>query len=198
MSSRCPSPESVLALVEGRLPAAEEGLPLLNHLARCPDCRSALSFAAAARRAATEKVPADSALLSAFRLLKRRVRLCSGVDAGGADAFAASADGGSLFFRSADGVPSSRVWEAEIRLPLPDVPAPSFDVRLRASAGNEPASGTFVLFGVSVPVQAGKAGLPPDALSRATPSGGVAFVDSDGVATPGVPVLGALNERRQP
>lgn len=198
MSSRCPSPESVLTLVEGRIPSAEESLPLLTHLARCPDCRSALSFVAVARHATTEKVTADSALLSAFRLLLRRARLCSGADAGGTDAFAASADGGSLFFRSTDGVPSSRAWEAEIRLPLPDAPAPSFDVRLCTSAGSESASGTFVLFGVSVPVRAGKASLPPDALSRATPSGGVAFVDSDGVATPGVPVLGAFNERRQP
>lgn len=198
MSSRCPSPESVLTLVEGRIPSAEESLPLLTHLARCPDCRSALSFVAVARHATTEKVTADSALLSAFRLLLRRARLCSGEDADGADAFAASAEGGSLFFRSADGVPSSRVWEAEIRLPLPNAPHPAFDVSLRAFAGSGPVSGTFVLFGVSAPVREGKARLSPDALSRAVPSGGVAFIDGDGISTPGVPVLGAFNERSQP
>ena len=198
MSSRCPSPESVLALVEGRLPSADAGRRFLTHLYRCPDCRSSLSFVAAARLAATGEAPAGITAPVAFRLLQRRVRLCCGEDADGADAFAASAEGGSLFFRSADGVPSSRVWEAEIRLPLPNAPHPAFDVSLRAFAGSGPVSGTFVLFGVSAPVREGKARLSPDALSRAVPSGGVAFVDGDGISTPGVPVLGAFNERSQP
>lgn len=198
MTSRCPSPESILALAEGHLPETDAGLFVLTHLSRCPECRSALAFAAAARLANVNEAPAGSAARAVCRLLRRRARLCCGADSGGTDAFAASVDGGSLWFRSADGVPASRAWEAEIRLPLPDAPAPAFEITLRTSAGSRPGSGTFVLFGASAPVRAGKARLPPDALLCASPSGGVAFVDAGGVATPGVPVLGISNERMQP
>lgn len=133
----------------------------------------------------------------AFDFLVRRVRLLLHNSPRLPDAFAASAAGERILFRSINGATPDRAWNAELLLPHPDAPSPEFSVRLQLASGTESASGRFVLFGVSVPVRNGSASLPPDILGNATPSGKVAFVAPDGTVTPGVPVFDALADWRK-
>jgi hypothetical protein len=151
-----------------------------------------LSFVAAATLAEGGRERKNDAWETAFDLLFRRARLFRPDSRPLPDAFAAGASGGRLLFRSADGVPPDRAWNAELVLPHPEAPSPEFLVRLQTASGAVPPSGRFVLFGVSVPVRDGSASLPPRILENATPSGGVAFVAPDGTATPGVPVFDAV------
>lgn len=187
----CPSPESVLSLFYDR-PLGPADRPHLLHLAHCPSCRTALAFVATTSlRAPALTPPLDNRHLGASSPsspLARRIALFRHRLDGGCDAVAAAAEGESrLLFRSVETAPRHRSWSAELQIVYPAGTRPALLVRMLPCHGPAPANGQFVLFGVAVTLRDGTAPLPPDVLTH--PSGGVAFIASDGLETPGVPVL---------
>lgn len=60
----CPCADDILALVSGR-PLRPSDYPAIAHLASCPDCQEALSFALAAKRCSDERAARKAAAASA-------------------------------------------------------------------------------------------------------------------------------------
>lgn len=187
-----PDPETILSLFSGR-PLAAPDLAVLQHLARCPSCREALSFTAAATARAAATAARPSPLMNAaWHRLARAVALWKQRSDRDADALAAAAGDTRILFRGAPGTPCGREWKAELLLaPISGNP-PSFTLRMVQAGGRTPDIGRFVLFGADVPVRAGTASIPVDVFGTATPSGGVAFIAPDGTEIPGVPILGGI------
>lgn len=182
-----------MSLVAGRPPQPGD-LSVLQHLARCPRCQSALAFSADAALAFASKadVPLPLPFAAAWNRLTAHAGLRRRFEAGESDALAAAAGDNRLVFRSTPGTPPDLAWKAEILIAAPDDPSATHAVRMLPLGGTLPSEGQLMLFGIPVPIRDASGSLPPRALANVAPKASVSFVFPSGAESSGIPVLASL------
>lgn len=182
----CPDPETVIALAEHppRNGAAAE--TIFRHILECPDCREALAFVCeGVSRAETLRLAALKWRIFIAKFAKLAFPAGNGEVL---DAIAA-ASAATLALESFAAPDDAAYWRAELAFPEPDETEKPIELAVFNADGTPVKDGVFTLFGVEIPLAAGRGTLSREALAKYHSQGGAAFSAPGNPPSAGSPVL---------
>ncbi|MBQ3097813.1 MAG: hypothetical protein IJC66_06615 [Kiritimatiellae bacterium] len=188
----CPSVETIHAAIEH----PDAGCPdvagtVFWHLLHCRECRAALTFVCTAV-AFERDLKRQQALWRQFqaRMPIGLVFRKDHFDGEGLDAIAAEAPA-ALVLRSSVTDADIHFWRATITFPDVDQPEAPLPIHIDGADRTPVQNGTFILFGIEIPIENGTGELTRAQLAECHYKGGAAFRWQDGSEVPGAPVLNA-------
>ena len=186
---KCPSPETVLSVFENPDVSTATSNLVFRHLLRCRECRAALAFVCTSAAEQLER-KRQQAAWRRFQAAVVRIARRNAAGAGEIDAIAAGGPA-VLVLRSGVAKKEKHNWQADLTFPDADQPNEPLTLKVHGRAGNSVDAGTFVIFGLEIPIKGGVGHLSRTQLLENHHRGGVAFSWPDGSTIAGTPVLNA-------
>jgi len=188
----CPSPETILAAIEHpNGECSDDADAVFQHLLHCRECRAALKFVCTAVAFERDR-KRQQALWRQFRA-KLHDGFTSRSDYSDGECFDAIAAEAPAVLILQSSVEDSDVHFWRVTMTFPDVDQTEEPLAIRVDDANETpiANGTFILFGIEIPIVNGAGCLTRTQLEKCHHKGGAAFRWQDGSVVSGAPVLNA-------
>ena len=156
---------------------------------RCREGRAALALVCTSAAEQLER-KRQQAAWRRFQAAVVRIARRNAAGAGEIDAIAAGGPA-VLVLRSGVAKKEKHNWQADLTFPDADQPNEPLTLKVHGRAGNSVDAGTFVIFGLEIPIKGGVGHLSRTQLLENHHRGGVAFRWPDGSTIAGTPVLNA-------
>ena len=191
----CPSAEAILSALEHPGRSTPESERVFGHLLSCRECRAALAFVGEAVAEQLDRKRADAAWMR-FRVLltkkimqdaARQIRVDEDEEI---DAIAAAGPA-VLAMQSGYSGNQEHAWRADLTFPDVDQAEMPLTLSVYDHKGIRIKSGTFMIFGIDVPIKGGTGQLARSQLLENYHKGGAAFKWTDGSIVRGAPILNA-------
>ena len=187
----CPSAEEILSVVENPGRSTPESVRVFSHLLSCRECRAALAFVGEAVAEQLDRKRADVAWMRFRALLTKKIVQDAVRQMQGAEEIDAIAAAGPAVLALQSGYSGDKehAWRADLTFPDMDQTDVPLTLNVYDCRGSLVDDGTFMIFGIDVPVKGGVGQLSRGQLLECYQRGGAAFKWTDGSIVRGAPVL---------